>query len=52
MVLLGGFEVGDTSANPGDSVVARSIALGEPVIYVSANYRLNGKQFLFCNLGI
>ena len=28
--------------NPGDSVVTRSIALGEPVIYVSANYRLTG----------
>ncbi|KAF5315368.1 hypothetical protein D9619_007115 [Psilocybe cf. subviscida] len=42
----GGFEVGDTSANPGDSVVARSIALGEPVIYVSANYRLNAFGFL------
>ena len=27
---------------PGNSVVERSIALGEPVIYVSANYRLNG----------
>jgi hypothetical protein len=28
--------------NPGDSVVARSIALGEPVVYVSANYRVSG----------
>ena len=39
---LGAFQVGDTSNNPGDTVVARSIALGEPVVYVSANYRLNG----------
>ena len=39
---LGGFQFGDTSLNPGDHVVARSIALGEPVIYVSVNYRLNG----------
>jgi hypothetical protein len=31
--------------NPGDSVVARSIALGEPVVYVSANYRVSGKIF-------
>jgi hypothetical protein len=28
--------------NPGDSVVARSIALGEPVVYVSSNYRVSG----------
>ena len=27
---------------PGDTVVARSITLGEPVVFVSANYRLNG----------
>ena len=26
---------------PGDTVVARSITLGEPVVFVSANYRLN-----------
>ncbi|KAF8987707.1 carotenoid ester lipase precursor [Cyathus striatus] len=42
----GGFEVGDTSSNDGGSVVNRSIALGEPVIYVSANYRLNALGFL------
>lgn len=41
-VYVGGFQDGDTSIYPGDSVVARSIALGEPVIYVSANYRLSG----------
>ena len=40
---LGGFQVGDTSLNPGDTVVTRSIALSEPVVFVSANYRLNGK---------
>ena len=39
---LGAFQVGDTSTYPGNSVVARSIALDEPVIYVSANYRVNG----------
>ena len=38
----GGFDIGDTSQNPGDTVVARSIDLGEPVIYVSTNYRLQG----------
>ncbi|KAF8814379.1 carotenoid ester lipase precursor [Phlegmacium glaucopus] len=42
----GGFEYGDTSMNPGDTVVARSIDLGEPVVYVSANYRLSGLGFL------
>ncbi|KIJ51271.1 hypothetical protein M422DRAFT_74212 [Sphaerobolus stellatus SS14] len=41
----GGFEDGDTSENDGSTVVARSIALGEPVIYVSANYRLNAYGF-------
>ncbi|GJJ08501.1 hypothetical protein Clacol_002719 [Clathrus columnatus] len=43
----GGFEEGDTSANDGSIVVNRSIALGEPVVYVSANYRLNGTTFGF-----
>ncbi|KAF8154970.1 carotenoid ester lipase precursor [Crassisporium funariophilum] len=42
----GGFEDGDTSTNPGDTVVARSIALNEPVIYVSANYRVSALGFL------
>ena len=32
---------------PGDTVVARSITLGEPVIFVSANYRLNGTISFF-----
>lgn len=42
---LGGFQDGDTSLESyqGETVVARSLALGEPVVYVSANYRLNGK---------
>ena len=39
---LGAFVVGDASMNPGDTVVARSIDLGEPVVYVSLNYRING----------
>lgn len=42
IMIKGGFEVGDTSDNPGNTVVERSIALGEPVVYVSANYRING----------
>lgn len=39
---LGGFQNGDTSLYPGNNIVSRSIALGEPVVYVSANYRLSG----------
>ncbi|KAF5315372.1 hypothetical protein D9619_007119 [Psilocybe cf. subviscida] len=42
----GGFQAGDTSINPGDTVVERSIALNEPVVYVSANYRLSALGFL------
>ncbi|KAF8578463.1 carotenoid ester lipase precursor [Ramaria rubella] len=41
----GGFEDGDTSQNDGSTVVARSITLGEPIIYVSANYRLSAYGF-------
>ncbi|TDL14977.1 carotenoid ester lipase precursor [Rickenella mellea] len=41
-----GFEDGDSSNNPGNTVVQRSIDLGEPVIYVSVNYRLNAFGFL------
>ncbi|KIJ40555.1 hypothetical protein M422DRAFT_230113 [Sphaerobolus stellatus SS14] len=41
----GGFEEGDTSLNDGSTVVARSIALGEPIIYVSANYRISAYGF-------
>ena len=39
---LGGFEVGDSSTYPGNVLVNRSLTLGEPIIYVSANYRVNG----------
>ncbi|TDL14964.1 carotenoid ester lipase precursor [Rickenella mellea] len=42
----GGFEDGDSATNPGDTIVNRSISLGNPVIYVSANYRLNAFGFL------
>uniref|UniRef100_A0A8H7XXZ4 Carboxylic ester hydrolase n=1 Tax=Psilocybe cubensis TaxID=181762 RepID=A0A8H7XXZ4_PSICU len=42
----GGFQVGDTSLNPGNTVVSRSIALDEPVVYVSANYRLSALGWL------
>ena len=51
LLCTGGFDIGDTSQNPGDTVVARSIALGEPVIYVSTNYRLQG-AISSCNMKI
>ncbi|OBZ75691.1 Lipase 1 [Grifola frondosa] len=42
----GGFEVGGTSPYDGGAVVERSIELGQPIIYVSMNYRLNAFGFL------
>ncbi|KIK02646.1 hypothetical protein K443DRAFT_677378 [Laccaria amethystina LaAM-08-1] len=42
----GGFQIGGTSSFQADPLVARSITLSEPVIYVSANYRLNAFGFL------
>ncbi|PPQ76538.1 hypothetical protein CVT26_013237 [Gymnopilus dilepis] len=41
-----GFEVGSSTGNPGNTVVQRSIALGEPVIFVSPNYRVNAMGFI------
>ncbi|KAH9475726.1 Lipase 1 [Psilocybe cubensis] len=42
----GGFQNGDTSLYPGSNIVSRSIALNEPVVYVSANYRLSALGWL------
>lgn len=42
----GAFQAGDSASYPGDVIVARSVALGEPVIYVSSNYRLSAFGFL------
>ncbi|KAJ7238724.1 carotenoid ester lipase precursor [Mycena rebaudengoi] len=42
----GGFQFGSTRDNDGTTVVSRSLQLGEPVIYVAANYRLNAFGFL------
>ncbi|KAH9167333.1 carotenoid ester lipase precursor [Lactarius sanguifluus] len=42
----GGFEIGGPSTYDGGSFVARSIDLGQPVIYVSVNYRLSAFGFL------
>ena len=42
----GGFATGDASSYNGSTIVQRSVELGEPVIYVNFNYRLNGFGFL------
>ncbi|KAE9396133.1 alpha beta-hydrolase [Gymnopus androsaceus JB14] len=42
----GGFEIGGTAMYDGSGIVERSIELGEPVIYVSMNYRVAGFGFL------
>ncbi|KAG7088901.1 hypothetical protein E1B28_012846 [Marasmius oreades] len=48
MVLLnvGGFEVGSPELYDGAVIVERSITLGQPVIYVSMNYRVTAFGFL------
>ncbi|PCH36153.1 sterol esterase [Wolfiporia cocos MD-104 SS10] len=43
---IGAYEMGDAALYPGTAMVKRSIALGEPVIFVSHNYRLNAFGFL------
>ncbi|CAA7261544.1 unnamed protein product [Cyclocybe aegerita] len=42
----GGFDSGSPTIYDGTTIVARSITLGTPVIYVSMNYRLAGFGFL------
>ncbi|KAI0075535.1 alpha/beta-hydrolase [Panus rudis PR-1116 ss-1] len=42
----GGFETGASSLYDGGVIVSRSIALREPIIYVSLNYRLSAFGFL------
>ncbi|KAH9891908.1 carotenoid ester lipase precursor [Cubamyces lactineus] len=42
----GGFELGGPNLYDGGVIVSRSIELGEPVIYVSMNYRLSAFGFL------
>ncbi|KAK1232170.1 hypothetical protein PQX77_004682 [Marasmius sp. AFHP31] len=42
----GGFELGSPQMYDGTSIVERSITLGQPVIYVSMNYRVTGFGFL------
>ncbi|KAI0787378.1 carotenoid ester lipase precursor [Fomes fomentarius] len=42
----GAFEFGSTDTYDGGVIVSRSIKLGEPVIYVSMNYRVSAYGFL------
>ncbi|KAF9779512.1 Alpha/Beta hydrolase protein [Thelephora terrestris] len=42
----GGFQFGGTIKNNGIPVVSRSLELGEPIIFVVMNYRLNAFGFL------
>ncbi|KIK61900.1 hypothetical protein GYMLUDRAFT_243066 [Collybiopsis luxurians FD-317 M1] len=42
----GGFQIGRTQMYDGTPIVERSIQLGEPIIYVSMNYRLSVFGFL------
>ncbi|EED79829.1 sterol esterase from carbohydrate esterase family CE10 [Postia placenta Mad-698-R] len=42
----GGFETGDSSFNPGNTIVNRSVQLDQPVIFVSINYRLTAFGFI------
>ncbi|OCH92071.1 alpha/beta-hydrolase [Obba rivulosa] len=42
----GGFMIGDASRYNGTALVARSVQLGEPIIFVSFNYRVNAFGFL------
>ncbi|KAI0694774.1 carotenoid ester lipase precursor [Earliella scabrosa] len=42
----GGFEIGSTNIYDGGSIVKRSIELGQPVVYVSMNYRVSAYGFL------
>ena len=42
----GAFAIGDASSYDGSTFVQRSVALGQPVIYVNFNYRENAFGFL------
>lgn len=42
----GAFSIGDASGFDGSTLVQRSVDLGEPVIYVNFNYRVNAFGWL------
>ena len=41
----GAFEIGGSSIYDGSLYVKRSLELGQPVIFVAPNYRLNGPSY-------
>ena len=45
--LSGASQSGDSASYPGDVIVASSVALGEPVIYVSSKCRISGEYYSF-----
>lgn len=42
----GGFEIGGTAIYDGNLIVGRSVTIGQPVIFVSMNYRVSALGFL------
>ncbi|KAI0645330.1 carotenoid ester lipase precursor [Trametes meyenii] len=42
----GGYQHGSNAVEPGETIVARSIEIGYPIIYVAMNYRLSAFGFL------
>lgn len=42
----GGFEIGGTAIYDGKLIVGRSVSIGQPVIFVSMNYRVSALGFL------
>lgn len=42
----GGFELGNTQSYYGTGIISKSVDLGEPVLFVAFNYRLNAFGFL------
>ncbi|KAH9915056.1 carotenoid ester lipase [Epithele typhae] len=42
----GGFQAGSNAVFPGEAIVARSVEIGHPVIYMAMNYRLSAFGFL------
>lgn len=42
----GAFLLGGTQMYDGSKLIARSVAVGQPVVFVSVNYRLNSFGFL------
>ena len=52
LLRLGGFETGDSSDPSNTAFVQRSIDIGQPILLVTANYRLSGKKIRHSTTGI